>query len=365
MPDADYKLQQFHHLHWYVGNTKQAAYYLQTAWGFTPIAYQGLETGSRDVTSIVLQQGKIYLVLTAPLHPDGPVNHFLNRHGEGVHDVAFETDNVLGVYQAALAKGAESMLEPTTLEDENGRVVMATIRAYGDVNHSFIQLDDYDGSFLPGYAVYRGPMLHISDVGLAVIDHVVHNMPEQGMESQVQWYQDKLDFHRYWTVDDKDVATEYSSLRSIVVANANERIKMPVNEPAAGLKKSQIQEFIDYNIDAGVQHVALLTGDILSTITRLRKHGVDFLEVPDSYYDDLADRVGTLEEDMAELKRLRILVDRDDDGYLLQLFTKPVQDRPTFFFEVIQRRGSQSFGKGNFKALFEAIEREQALRGNL
>ncbi len=364
MTDAS-KLTGFHHVEFFVSNVLQAAYYYQRVWGFKVQAYQGLETGVRDRASLVLQQGKVRLVLTAPLQPDGEINSFINRHGDGVRNVAFGTDDAAAAYSMALAGGAESVAAPEPRSDEHGSVVIATIRAYDNVLHSFVQSNGYTGPFLPGFGEYSGPDISSGDVGLKIIDHVVHNMPDGRMESQVQFYQDTLGMHRFWTVDDKDIRTEYTSLRSIVVANGNEVVKMPVNEPAEGLKKSQIQEFIDFNIDAGVQHVALLTGDIIATIGQLRANGVDFLEVPDTYYEELADRVGPLDEDMDVLRKLRILVDRDEDGYLLQLFTKPVQGRPTFFFEVIQRKGSRSFGKGNFKALFEAIEQEQARRGNL
>ena len=360
-----YKLTGIHHVHYYVGNVKQAAYYYQQAWGFTAHAYQGLETGEREHSSIVLKQGKIRLILTAPLNPDGLVNEFLNRHGDGVRDIAFSTDDARVAFESATAGGAEAVSEPEESSDEHGTVVLATIKAYDNVRHTFVQDEGYSGLFLPGYGEYPGPHLSSGSVGLEVVDHVVHNMPDGRMEPQVQFYQDALGMKRFWSVDDKDVATEYSSLRSIVVANENEVVKMPVNEPAEGLKKSQIQEFIDFNIDAGVQHMALLTGDIIATIGHLRANGVDFLEVPDTYYEELPGRFGALDEDMDVLRDMRILVDRDEDGYLLQLFTKPIQGRPTFFFEVIQRKGSRSFGKGNFKALFEAIEQEQALRGNL
>ncbi|MCH8327092.1 MAG: 4-hydroxyphenylpyruvate dioxygenase [Candidatus Marinimicrobia bacterium] len=360
-----YALTGIHHVHFYVGNVKQAAYYYQKAWGFTAHAYQGLETGERRHTSIVLAQGKIRLLLTSPLGPDGPVNEFLNRHGDGIRDIAFGTDDAKVAFESAVAGGAEAISEPEEASDENGSVVLATIRAYDNVRHTFVQDEGYSGKFLPGYGEYPGPDLCSGSIGLELVDHVVHNMQDGRMEPQVQFYQDALGMKRFWTVDDKDVATEFSSLRSIVVANDNEVVKMPVNEPADGLKKSQIQEFIDFNIDAGVQHVAMLTGDIIATISRLKENGIDFLEVPDTYYADLTDRVGVLDEDIETLRKLRILVDRDEDGYLLQLFTKPIQGRPTFFFEVIQRKGSRSFGKGNFKALFESIELEQAARGNL
>ena len=360
-----YKLLGFHHVEWFVGNALQTAFYYQKAWGFKAIAFKGLETGSRDRVSIALQQGDIRFVVTAPLNPEGALNAYLDRHGDGVADVALLTDDASAAFESALAGGADPVAEPRTVSDEHGSVVLASIRAYHDVQHTFIQRDGYSGPFLPEYGDYPGPDLSAGDAGLQWVDHVVHNMPEGGMEPLVQWYQDVLGFHRFWSVDDKDIRTEYTSLKSIVVADESEAVKMPVNEPAPGLKKSQIQEFIDYNLDAGVQHLALRTDDILATIKHLRANGVDFLNVPDTYYDGLTERVGRLDESIERLRELSILVDKDHEGYMLQLFTKPIQDRPTLFFEVIQRKGSQSFGKGNFRALFEAIEREQERRGNL
>lgn len=364
MPNR-YELLGTHHVEFYVGNARQAAYYYQKAWGFQLVAYQGLETGCRDHVSFVLQQDKIRLVLTSPLGPGGPINEFLNRHGDGVHDVSFITDNAEAAFSEVVSRGAEPVTRPHRLADSNGSVVIATVKAYADVLHTFVQASDYQGLYLPGFQAPSVGLVQSKPVGLRYIDHLVNNMPNGMMTPTVEWYQKVFGFHRFWSADDKDIRTEYSSLASVVVANENERVRMPVNEPAPGIRKSQIQEFIDYNIDAGVQHLAFKTDDILSTVAELRNNGVEFLDVPDSYYENLIERVGKIEEPIELLRANRILVDRDDDGYLLQLFTRPVQDRPTLFFEVIQRKGSESFGKGNFKALFESIEREQALRGNL
>ena len=360
-----YQLLGTHHVELFVGNAKQAAYYYQRAWGFEVVAYEGLETGCRDHVSYVLQQDKIRLVLTSPLGPGGPINAFLDRHGDAVRDIAFMTTDAEAAFKATTSNGAEAIGEPRILEDENGSAVVATIKAYADVRHTFVQAEGYRGSYLPGFSAPAGKVGDVRPVGLRYVDHMVNNMPVGAMEPTVDWYQRVFGFHRFWTVDDNDIRTEYSSLKSIVVANDIERIKMPVNEPAPGLRKSQIQEFIDYNIDAGVQHLAFRTNDIISTVKQLRANGVAFLDVPDAYYAELEARVGKVAEPMDALREHRILVDRDEDGYLLQLFTKPVQDRPTLFFEIIQREGSESFGKGNFKALFESIEREQGLRGNL
>ena len=360
-----YDLFGTHHVELYVGNARQAAFYYQKAWGFQLVAYAGLETGRRDQTSYVLEQNRIRLVLTSPLGPGGPINAFLDRHGDGVRDVALMTNDAAAAFEATTRNGAEPVQEPVELRDEGGTVVVATIRAYADVLHSFVQRNDHRGPFLPGYGAPSGMVLRCPGVGLKYIDHTVHNMPRDQMQPMVDWYQRVFGFHRFWSADDKDIRTEYSSLASIVVADANERVKFPINEPAPGRRKSQIQEYVDYNLDAGVQHVAMITDDIIGTVSKLRANGVEFLDVPDSYYEELRARVGAVTEPMEALREHRIMVDADQDGYLLQLFSKPVQDRPTLFFEVIQRKGSESFGKGNFKALFESIEREQARRGNL
>ncbi len=361
----DYQILGTHHVELFVGNAKQAAYYYQRAWGFRIVAYQGLETGARDHVSYVLQQDRIRLVLTSPLGPGGEVNAFLDRHGDGVRDIAFMTTDAEAAYEATTSRGAVGVAPPRELKDGGGTAVVATIQAYADVRHTFVQSEGYQGSYLPGFGEPVGLVQRVEPVGLRYIDHMVNNMAEGGMDPTVQWYQKVFGFRRFWTVDDKDIRTDYSALKSIVVANDNARIKMPINEPASGLRKSQIQEYIDYNLDAGVQHVAFRTDDIIGTVRRLRDNGVEFLDVPAAYYEMLPERVGQIEEPMEELRENHILVDRDEDGYMLQLFTKPVQDRPTLFFEIIQRKGSESFGKGNFKALFESIEREQARRGNL
>jgi len=360
-----YDLLGTHHVELYVGNAKQAAYYYQKAWGYQLVAYTGLETGCRDHVSYVLQQNRIRLVLTSALGPGGPVNAFLDRHGDGVRDVAFMTDDAVAAFESATRNGAEAVVAPRELKDELGTVTLATIKAYADVHHTFVQRNDYLGPFLPGHQAPLGPRLAVQPVGLKYVDHVVNNVAEGRMQEMVEWYQRVFGFHRFWSADDSDIRTEYSSLMSVVVASSNERVKFPINEPARGLRKSQIQEYLDYNLDGGVQHLALTTDDIISTVKALRANGIEFLDVPDIYYDTLPERVGSIDESIAQLREHRILVDRDDRGYLLQLFTRPVQDRPTLFFEVIQRKGSESFGKGNFKALFESIEREQALRGNL
>lgn len=361
----DYQILGTHHVELFVGNAKQAAYYYQRAWGFRIVAYQGLETGARDRVSYVLEQDRIRLVLTSPLGPGGEINAFLDRHGDGVRDIAFITTDAAAAFRSTTGRGAQGIHEPRVLRDDQGQATVATIKAYSDVRHSFVQSEGYQGAYLPGFAQAPGLVQPVEPVGLAYIDHMVNNMAEGDMEKTVEWYQKIFGFHRFWTVDDKDIRTDYSALKSIVVANDNERIKMPVNEPAPGLRKSQIQEYIDYNIDAGVQHVAFRTKDIIGAVRKLRDNGIEFLDVPSAYYEALPDRVGDIDEPIDALRENHILVDRDEDGYMLQLFTKPVQDRPTLFFEIIQRKGSESFGKGNFRALFESIEREQARRGNL
>jgi 4-hydroxyphenylpyruvate dioxygenase len=352
------------YVEFYVGNAKQAAFYYQYCWGYRLIAYRGPETGCRDRASYVLQQGKIRLVLTSAMHPDHEVSDLVRTHGDGVRDIAFWVDDAVDAHRKAVERGARSAQEPTVLQDQHGRVVIAAIRTYGDTIHSIVQRDGYQGVFMPGFQ----PMVNRVEpppVGLQYVDHCVGNVELGQMNRWVDFYRDVLGFTQLISFDDKDISTEYSALMSKVMANGNSRIKFPINEPAAGRKKSQIEEYLEFYHGAGVQHVAVLTHDIITTVTHLRNQGVEFLRVPPTYYDDLLDRVGKIDEDIAPLKELGILMDRDDEGYLLQLFTKPVQDRPTLFFEIIQRKGAKSFGKGNFKALFESIEREQALRGNL
>lgn len=358
-------LTGFDHCEFWVGNARQAAYYYCRAFGFRPLAYRGLETGNRETASYVIGQGKIRLVFSSPYSPDHAINSHLVKHGDGVRDVAFTTDDATTAFEQATRQGAVPVLTPTVSEDDQGRVVLAAIKTFGDTIHTFVERSDYRGVFLPGFVpLERGPKPE-AEAGLVHIDHIVGNQPDGHMEAVVKWYEQVLGFHRFWTVDDQDISTEYSALRSVVVANENERIKMPINEPAPGLKKSQIQEYVDYYGDAGIQHLAFSTRDILSTVRTLRDRGVRFLDIPSTYYDELPERVGSIDEPLEAVRELGILVDRDDRGYLLQIFTEPLQDRPTVFFEIIQRKGSPSFGKGNFKALFLSIERAQARRGNL
>jgi 4-hydroxyphenylpyruvate dioxygenase len=348
----------------YVGNARQAAYYYQAAFGFQPIAYAGPETGQRDWASYVLGQGKIRLVFSTPLRPGGPMNEHLNAHGDGVKVLALWVDDARAAYVETTRRGARSYLEPTELQDEHGVVVLSGIYTYGETVHVFVERSRYTGPFLPGYRVWK-PAFQTAPVGLLHVDHCVGNVGWNEMNVWVKFYEEVMGFSQLASFDDKDISTEYSALMSKVMANSNERIKFPINEPAEGKKKSQIEEYLDFYGGPGVQHLALATDDIIHTVTELRRRGVEFLQVPDSYYDELSNRVGAIDEEIAVLRELRILVDRDDEGYLLQLFTRPVEDRPTLFYEIIQRKGARSFGKGNFKALFESIEREQALRGNL
>jgi 4-hydroxyphenylpyruvate dioxygenase len=352
------------HVSLIVGNAKQAAAYYQDYYGFQLIAYKGLETGCRDYTAYVLKQGKITLVLETPLNQNHPHNDHLRKHGDAVRDIAFGVEDAKAAWEFTTSRGAESVMEPLTIEDENGKAVLATIRTYGDTLHTFVERQNFKGTFLPGYKE-AGSNKSVESCGLKFIDHCVGNQGENEMNPVADWYEKIFDFHRIWTVDDKDVSTQYTSLRSVVVANENEYIKMPINEPAEGLKKSQIQEYVEFNHGAGVQHLAFYTEDIIETVKDLVSRGVEFLKIPDSYYDQLLSRVGDIDEDVEVLRKYGILVDRDDLGYMLQLFTKPVQDRPTLFYEIIERKGARSFGKGNFKALFESIEDEQARRGNL
>jgi 4-hydroxyphenylpyruvate dioxygenase len=352
------------YIHLIVGNAKQACHYYQTQFGFEPIAYSGLETGDREKVSYVLKQNKIRIILTSPLNTESDLNDHLRMHGDGVKDVAFWVDSAQAAWEYATGKGALSAQTPTEVSDDNGKVILSAIRTYGDTIHTFVQRSDYHGNFLPGFESYQSK-LKSHDVGLNFVDHFVGNQPENKMNETADWYEDKLGFKRFWTADDKDISTDFTSLRSVVVTNENERIKMPINRPAAGLRKSQIQEFVDFYSGPGVQHIAMDTKDIIKTVGMLSKNGVDFLETPMSYYEELPNRVGKIDEDIKQLSELGILVDRDEFGYMLQIFTKPVLDRPTLFYEIIQRKGSKSFGKGNFKALFESIEREQGKRGNL
>lgn len=348
----------------YVGNAKQAAHFYKTAFGFQSVAYAGLETGVKDRVSYVLQQDKIRLVLTSPLGPGGEINEHVDKHGDGVKNVALWVDDATKSFEETTKRGAEVAFEPYTVEDENGKVTLSGIRTYGETIHIFVERSEYDGPFLPGYKKWESHY-NPSEAGLMYIDHMVGNVGWGEMNKWVDFYARVMGFAQLVSFDDKDISTEYTALMSKVMTNGNGRIKFPINEPAEGKKKSQIEEYIDFYQGAGVQHIAVATDDIIFTVDKLKDNGVEFLYVPDTYYDDLIERVGAIEEDVNELRKRGILVDRDDEGYLLQLFTKPVADRPTLFFEIIQRKGAKSFGKGNFKALFESIEREQANRGTL
>ena len=359
-----YSIKGFDHCELYVSNAKQAAHYYRTALGFLPIAYCGLETGSRDRVSYVSKQNQVRFVFTSPLENNSEISKHIYTHGDGIKDVSFTVDNAEAAWKESTKRGAESVLKPKLLTDDCGEAVIATIKAFGDTTHTFVQRNNYDGVFLPGYTVFEEDVV-AEPTGLVHIDHVVGNQSDGEMQSVCNFYEKVFGWHRFWSVDDKDINTEFSALRSIVMANDNEIIKMPINEPADGLNRSQIQEFIDYYKSAGIQHVAMSTKDIIKTVTKLRNNGVEFLDVPKTYYELITNRVGEIEEDLTMLEKLGILVDKDENGYMMQIFTKPVQDRPTLFYEIIQRRGSNSFGKGNFKALFESIERDQKKRGNL
>ena len=348
----------------YVGNAKQAAHFYKTAFGFQSYAYSGPETGDKEKVSYVLVQNKVRLVLTTPLHPTGSIAEHVNKHGDGVKAVALMVSDATDAFEQTVKRGAKPYMEPTTREDADGKIVMSGIHIYGDTVHLFIERKDYKGTFMPGFKVWESHY-NPSDVGLQYIDHCVGNVGWNQMNTWVSFYEDVMGFKNILTFDDKQISTEYSALMSKVMSNGNGFVKFPINEPAEGKKKSQVEEYLDFYKDAGVQHIAIATQDIISTVTALSERGVEFLKVPGTYYDELLDRIGPIDEDLEPLRKLGILVDRDDEGYLLQIFTKPVEDRPTLFFEIIQRKGAKSFGAGNFKALFEALEREQELRGNL
>ncbi|MCZ4407918.1 4-hydroxyphenylpyruvate dioxygenase [Cryomorphaceae bacterium 1068] len=348
----------------YVGNAKQSAHYYKTAFGFQAEAYSGLETGRKDQVSYVLRQDKIRLVLTTPLTPASPINEHIRKHGDGVKVVALWVDDATKSWEETTKRGAKSFLEPETVEDQDGHIVRSGIHTYGETIHIFIERKNYNGVFLPGYRKWESDY-NPESTGLKYIDHMVGNVGWGEMNKWVDFYAKVMGFAQLISFDDKDISTEYTALMSKVMSNGNGRIKFPINEPAKGKKKSQIEEYIDFYEGAGVQHIALATDNIIETVTSLQSRGVEFLYVPETYYETVLDRVGEIDEDLAPLKKLGILIDRDDEGYLLQIFTKPVVDRPTMFFEIIQRKGAKSFGKGNFKALFEAIEREQESRGTL
>ncbi len=352
------------YVEFYVGNAKQAAHYYQSAFGFQPVAYAGLETGLTDRTSYVLRQKKITLVLTGALTPDSPIAAHHKLHGDGVKIIALNVEDARQAFKDTVNRGAKPAFEPKEETDENGTIVTSGIYTYGETIHVFVERKNYNGLFFPGFIKWE-PDFKPKETGLLYVDHIVGNVNEGEMDKVADFYRTVMGFDQLISFDDKDISTEFTALKSKVMANGNMRIKFPINEPARGLKKSQIEEYLDFYIGPGPQHVAMATDDIISTISDLRARGVDFLFVPDTYYETVYQRVGKINEDMETLKKLNILIDRDDKGYLLQLFTKPVQDRPTFFFEIIQRNGAESFGKGNFKALFESIEREQENRGTL
>jgi 4-hydroxyphenylpyruvate dioxygenase len=358
-------LQGYHHLEFYVGNAKQAAHYYRTAFGFTPVAYAGPETGVRDRVSYVLAQGDIRFMVTGGLAPDHEVVSHQTEHGDGVKDVAFTVPDAEAAFATAVERGARPAVEPTVHEDDHGKIVSAAIHAYGDTLHSLIDRTNYTGPFLPGYRALDGPAG--TPVGLTIVDHVVANVELGQMGTWATYYENIMGFSQLVHFDDEAISTEYTALMSKVLWDGEGRIKLPINEPAEGRKKSQIEEFLDFYRGPGVQHMALATDDIVATVSALRANGVEFLRVPDTYYADLRARLdwSRIDADLDALASHGVLVDQDDEGYLLQLFTKPVQDRPTVFFEIIERHGSRGFGVGNFKALFEAIEREQGLRGNL
>ncbi len=353
------------HIELYVGNAKQAAHFYKTAFGFQSLAYAGPETGVRDRASYVLQQGKIRLVLTTPLNSKSPISEHIMKHGDGVKILALWVDDAYKSFEETTRRGGKVYMEPQTIKDEHGEVRMSGIYTYGETIHLFVERKNYNGLFLPGYQPWNSSY-NPTDVGLLYVDHCVGNVGWGRMNPTIKWYEDVMGFVNILTFDDKQITTEYSALMSKVMSNGNGYVKFPINEPAEGKKKSQIEEYLDYYEGEGVQHIAVATNDIVATVRQLKARGVEFLDAPpNAYYEEIPTRVGKIDEDLAPLQELGILIDCDEEGYLLQLFTKPVEDRPTLFFEIIQRKGAQSFGAGNFKALFESIEREQAKRGNL
>jgi 4-hydroxyphenylpyruvate dioxygenase len=367
MPEQDFMpIQNFDYLEFYVGNSKQSAYYFSNAWGFTPIAYAGLETGVRDHSSYVLEQGNVRLVVTSSLEPEGEIAEHVKLHGDGVKVIALRVDDAERAYREATTRGAKGVMEPVTLKDDHGSVKQSSLAIYGDTVLNFVERHAYQGTFLPGYRpLTTNVPRRARPAGLAAIDHVVGNVELGKMNEWVSFYERVLGFRQLVHFDDRAISTEYSALMSKVMQNGSGRIKFPINEPAQGRRKSQIEEFLDFYRGPGAQHIALNTDDIISTVRILMSNGVDFLVTPHTYYEDVLDRVGKIDEDIEQLAELGILIDHDDEGYLLQIFSKPIVNRPTVFFEVIERKGARGFGEGNFKALFEALEREQALRGNL
>jgi 4-hydroxyphenylpyruvate dioxygenase len=358
-------LQGTDYVEFYVGNAKQAAHYYMSAFGFQALAYAGPETGIKDKVSYAVRQHKLTFVLTTPLRTGSEIADHIYKHGDGVKFLALMVDNATDAWEQTTKRGGVSYLQPQRMKDEGDEVVMSGIHTYGDTVHLFIERNGYKGPFMPGFRSWSNPHFAPADTGLLYVDHCVGNVGWNQMNPWVKFYEEVMGFKNILSFDDEDISTEYSALMSKVMSNGNGYVKFPINEPAEGKKKSQVEEYLEFYNGEGVQHVALATHDIVKTVRDLMSRGLEFLKVPNSYYDDLLDRVGHIDEDLEPLKALGILVDRDNEGYLLQLFSKPVQDRPTLFFEIIQRKGAKSFGKGNFKALFEAIEREQAARGNL
>jgi 4-hydroxyphenylpyruvate dioxygenase len=353
------------YVEFYVGNAKQAAYYYRAAFGMKLAAYRGPETGTRDRASYVVEQDKIRFVFTTPLQPDHPIADHIKLHGDGVHEIALWVDDAESAFRETTRRGARAFQKPARSSDDNGEVCISSIAAYGETLHTFVERRNYHGPFLPGFVAVNGDDPVSRPTGLKYIDHMVANVGWGEMNRWVDFYRDVMGFRLYQHFDDKDIGTEYSALMSKVMANGNDRIKFPINEPAEGRKKSQIEEYLEFYNGPGVQHIAMATDNIIESVSKLRSQGIEFLRVPNTYYDNLEKRCGKIDEPVDRLADLGVLVDRDDEGYMLQIFTKPVEDRPTLFYEIIQRKGSRSFGKGNFKALFEAIEREQGLRGNL
>jgi 4-hydroxyphenylpyruvate dioxygenase len=357
-------LQGTDYVEFYVGNAKQAAHFYKTAFGFQSLAYSGPETGMKEKASYVIRQNKLTFVLTTPLRSNNPITEHIHKHGDGVKVLALKVEDATSAWEETTKRGGKSYLEPTTLTDDDGEVVMSGIHTYGDTVHLFIERGNYRGDFMPGFRKWES-FYNPPETGLLYVDHCVGNVGWNQMNPWVKFYEEVMGFRNILTFDDKDISTEYSALMSKVMSNGNGFVKFPINEPAEGKKKSQVEEYLEFYNGEGVQHVAVATNDIVKTVTDLQKRGVEFLNIPASYYATVLDRVGHIDEDLEPLQRLGILVDRDEEGYLLQIFSKPVEDRPTLFFEIIQRKGAKSFGKGNFKALFEALEKEQDARGNL
>jgi 4-hydroxyphenylpyruvate dioxygenase len=357
-------LQGTDYVEFYVGNAKQAAHFYKTVFGFQSLAYAGPETGNKDCASYVLRQNKLTFVLTTPLRPGNAVADHVNKHGDGVKAIALKVEDAASAWEETTKRGGKSYLRPVTLTDGDGQLVMSGIHTYGDTVHLFIERQSYNGVFMPGFRKWESDY-RPSETGLLYVDHCVGNVGWNQMNPWVKFYEEVMGFRNILSFDDKDISTEYSALMSKVMSNGNGYVKFPINEPAEGKKKSQVEEYLDFYNGEGVQHVAIATKDIVATVSQLEERGLEFLKIPPAYYETVLDRVGQIDEDLEPLQRLGILIDRDDEGYLLQIFSKPVEDRPTLFFEIIQRKGAKSFGKGNFKALFEALEREQAARGNL